>query len=113
MKTVDRIEDYHAHVYYDAERKQAAERLRAALEEAYPDAVYGRWHDKPVGPHPDWSTQIAFPPELFTGIVGFLALNRGDLVVFVHPNTGDELADHRDHAIWMGKVRPLDLSALG
>jgi DOPA 4,5-dioxygenase len=30
--------------------------------------------------------------------------------VFVHPLTGDELADHRDYTMWLGQSRPLDLS---
>jgi DOPA 4,5-dioxygenase len=33
-------------------------------------------------------------------------------VVFIHPITGNDLVDHRDRAIWMGAVRPLDLSVL-
>jgi DOPA 4,5-dioxygenase len=32
--------------------------------------------------------------------------------VLVHPETGDAIKDHTDHAIWMGEVRPLDLSVL-
>ncbi len=43
----------------------------------------------------------------------WLALHRADLVVFIHPNTSDALADHRDYALWMGAVRELDLSVLG
>lgn len=39
-------------------------------------------------------------------------MNRGTLVVFVHPITGQDLIDHRDRALWMGAVRPLDLSVL-
>jgi aromatic ring-cleaving dioxygenase len=31
-------------------------------------------------------------------------------VVFLHPLTGDDLADHTEHAIWMGAVRALDVS---
>jgi aromatic ring-cleaving dioxygenase len=31
-------------------------------------------------------------------------------VVFLHPETGDELKDHTDHAIWLGAMRTLDLS---
>lgn len=46
-------------------------------------------------------------------VLPWLALYRKGLVVFMHPLTGDELADHRDHAIWMGAVRPLDLSIFG
>jgi len=70
----------------------------------------GRVHEKPVGPHPCWSCQLAFAPGQFDRVVPWLALNRGDLVVFVHPQTGDDLRDHRDHAIWMGQVVALDLS---
>jgi len=112
LKPVHAIADYHAHVYYDKESKAKAEELLAQTEQEFPTARYGRWHDKPVGPHPDWSIQIAFEPELFNQLIPWLALNRGNLVIFVHPNTDDMVADHRDYAIWMGAVRPLDYSVL-
>jgi DOPA 4,5-dioxygenase len=73
----------------------------------------GRFHERPVGPHPMWSYQIAFAPAAFDEVVPWLALNRGALDVFVHPNTGDELADHRDRAIWLGRSYTLDLAVLG
>jgi DOPA 4,5-dioxygenase len=44
-------------------------------------------------------------------VLPWLALNRKGLVIFMHPDTGDDLMDHTEHAIWMGAVRPLDLSA--
>ncbi len=103
------ITGYHAHVYYDAETKEAAAALREELEARFV-ARFGRWHDKPVGPHPRWSYQVAFGPELFAQIVPWLALNRRGLVIFLHPETGDELADHAEHAIWMGDKLPLDLT---
>ena len=112
MKSISAIEDYHAHIYYDAASKPAAAALRQKMEAEFADAVFGRWHDRPVGPHPDWSFQIAFNADLFQPIVSYLALNRGGLVVFVHPQTGDALADHRDHAIWLGAVRPLNFGTL-
>ena len=46
-------------------------------------------------------------------VVGWLALNHGALDVFVHPNTGDQLRDHRDCAIWIGRSYELDLRAVG
>ena len=61
---------------------------------------------------PCGSYQIAFAPELFASLVPWLALNRGDLTVFVHPNTGDALADHSAHVIWLGESRALNLDAL-
>lgn len=110
-RDIGAITDYHAHVYYDAGTKPAAEALRAAIEARF-DVRLGRWHDRPVGPHPAWSYQIAFAPDLFAELVPWLALNRGGLTVFVHPNTGDALPDHRDHAIWLGETAALKLSAL-
>ncbi len=107
----DVIEDYHAHVYYDAESKAAAARLRAAVEARF-EVTMGRWHDKPVGPHPRWSYQIAFKPAIFGALVPWLALNREGLVIFVHPNTGHDLTDHAERAIWLGEKVALDLSVL-
>ncbi len=72
----------------------------------------GRFHEKPVGPHPLWSYQLAFAADQFSPVVGWLALNHGALDVLVHPNTGDDLRDHRDRALWLGKSHTLALSAL-
>jgi len=105
------IETFHAHVYYDAATKPAAARIREAVEDRF-EVVMGRWHDKPVGPHPMWSYQIAFDAALFGEIIPFLALRREGLTVFVHPNTGDALADHTDHVMWLGASQTLDVSAL-
>jgi DOPA 4,5-dioxygenase len=44
--------------------------------------------------------------------VARLTLNHGVLDVFIHPNTGEELIDHRDRALWLGRSHTLDLSAL-
>jgi DOPA 4,5-dioxygenase len=111
MDTIDQIKGYHAHVYYDAVSKAAASALRDAVEQTFAVEL-GRWHDAPIGPHPCGSYQIAFAPELFAALVPWLALNRGDLTVFVHPDTGHALADHSAHVIWLGESRTLNLDAL-
>ena len=105
------IKGYHAHVYYTAESKAEAAVLRDAVEQRFKIAM-GRWHDRPIGPHPAWSYQIAFKAELLGELVPFLILNRGKLDVFLHPLTGDDLADHRDYATWLGNQYTLDLSML-
>ncbi len=105
------IRGYHAHVYYDDATKGAAGRLREAIDDRFRVAL-GRWHDRPVGPHPRWSYQVAFAAEQFGEVVPWLALNRGDLVVFIHPITGDDLADHSEHALWLGEKLALDLGGL-
>lgn len=111
---VSRIESWHAHVYFDAATRDAAWAFRDVLAAALGDRIaIGRFHERPVGPHPQWSYQIGFGPAQFAGVVGWLALNHGSLDVFVHPNTGDALRDHRDGAIWIGRAYQLDLRALG
>jgi DOPA 4,5-dioxygenase len=105
------ITGFHAHVYYDTGSRARADRLREAVRAAF-DVELGRWHDCPIGPHPRWSYQIAFSPEQFAEVVPFLALSRDGLAVLVHPLTGDDIADHSEHAIWMGEMLDLDLEAL-
>ena len=106
------IQSYHAHVYYDADSKETAARLRAEVEARFDEITMGRWHDKPVGPHPCWSYQIAFEPALFGALVPWLALNRAGLDVLVHPNTDQSLPDHAERAMWLGQSHQLDLSVL-
>lgn len=109
---IERITDYHAHVYYDADSKSLAAELRSGIEARFGGVRMGRWHDRPVGPHPCWSYQVAFDPELFATIVPWLALNRRGLTVFVHPNSGDAITDHAQHAIWLGDQQSLNMDAL-
>jgi aromatic ring-cleaving dioxygenase len=107
------IGSWHAHVYFDAATRDAAWALRVAIEAHFGAALQmGRFHERPVGPHPMWSYQLAFARERFTGIVEWLALNHGALDVFVHPNTSDPLRDHRDSALWIGHSHTLNLAAL-
>ena len=61
---------------------------------------------------PHWSCQLAFKPPVFATLVPWLAMHRAGLVVFVHPISDSDLQDHRDRAMWMGAVRPLDLTVL-
>ena len=66
----------------------------------------GMWR----GPHPRWSCQLGFAADAFDQVIPWLMLNRQGLTIFTHAETGDHLADHRDHALWMGELLDLDLS---
>lgn len=104
------IADYHVHVYYDpATTRGRAERLRERIAAAFPQAKLGRWHDEMVGPHPQSMYQIAFPSEMLAQFVPWLMLNRDGLTVLLHPETGNNYADHSAHAAWFGAVLPLRL----
>jgi aromatic ring-cleaving dioxygenase len=107
----DEITGYHAHVYYEPATRELAARLRDALGERF-DVILGRWHDLPVGPHPQSMYQVAFRADQFDKVVPFLMLNRAGLDVLVHPETGDDLVDHRDYALWLGQKLPLNFESL-
>lgn len=57
------------------------------------------------GPH---AQKAGWPTSGLELPVGFYV----GLVVFVQPIRDDEVLDHTDRAMWMGAVRPLDLSVL-
>jgi DOPA 4,5-dioxygenase len=102
------VQGYHAHVYFDADSLDQARSLCEQAAELF-GLKMGRIHERLVGPHVDWSCQLAFGHERFADVMLWLALNRKGLVILIHPLTGDDLADHTEHAMWMGEVRPLDV----
>ena len=107
------IRDYHAHIYYDpASTRDRAARLRERVGAAFPEATLGRWHDELVGPHPQSMYQIAFPRTLIGSLLPWLMLNRDGLTILLHPGTGNDYADHSDHAVWLGNKLPLRLAVL-
>ena len=103
------ITSFHVHLYYDGLNKTHAANLRRELDRRFSDRiVIGRWRDKaPQGPHPVSHFQVDFPVELFSVLVPFLALNRGDLRILLHPNTGNGYEDHTRNVMWIGPSIPL------
>jgi aromatic ring-cleaving dioxygenase len=108
---LERITDYHMHVYYSPETRDQAATLREWVESRF-SVRMGRWHDVPVGPHPTAMYQIAFVPELFPTLVPFVMMNRMGLTVLLHPQSGRPRDDHTLNATWMGAVLPLKTDIL-
>ncbi|WP_420404849.1 DOPA 4,5-dioxygenase family protein [Nisaea sp.] len=108
-RDISEIRGYHAHVYFDPETAETARRLRQEIERRF-DIEMGRFHEKPVGPHPRFSYQVAFAPEVFGILIPWLALNRDGLTVFVHADTGADFLDHTSHVVWLGESEELKLS---
>ena len=106
------IRDFHAHIYFDADEVEEAKALGERAQDRFGVAV-GNYHLRPVGPHPRGSVQLTVPAEKFGDVAQWLVLNRGDLTIFAHANTGDDLADHTRHVIWFGDSERLDLSIFG
>lgn len=108
---MEQLTGYHAHIYFEPATRQQAVDLRQEIDCLF-DVTVGRVHDCPVGPHSTAMYQVAFQPSVFSELVPWLMLNRHGLTVLVHAETGDDLVDHTDHAIWMGEVLPLNLEVL-
>ena len=101
------ISSYHAHIYYDpAATRHVAEAVRAQIAERF-SVRLGRWHDVPVGPHPQAMFQVAILPQVFVEFFPWLLLNRAGLTVLIHPNTGQPRADHMERTAWLGEILPL------
>jgi DOPA 4,5-dioxygenase len=72
-----------------------------------------RIFERPVGPWPTPMWQLVLKGENFYSDLGkaisWLFLNRGEFSVMIHPNTSDELLDHTERTIWLGKSYELKL----
>ncbi len=108
----DRVNEYHAHVYFEPDSKDAAQWLREQLDERF-EVRLGRWKDGPVGPHSRAMYQVAFEPAVFDALIRWLMLNRRGLDILVHPDTGlGHTGDHTVRALWLGGQLPLDTEFL-
>ncbi len=102
------IQSFHAHVYYrDPAERARAEMLRQKIAERF-SVQLGRWHDNPIGPHERGMYQVAFNPEIFASFVPWLMLNRDNLTILLHPNTGHPRADHLKNSFWFGEVLTIE-----
>lgn len=101
---LDRIQSYHAHIYFGTpEQRAIAATIRDEIGQRF-SVQLGHWRDQPVGPQARGMYQVAFMPGEFARLVPWLMLNRRGLTILVHPNTGAPKADHLLHPLWFGEV---------
>jgi aromatic ring-cleaving dioxygenase len=106
---INQIKNYHIHIYYNELTIELAKKIAQEAAEKFGLSL-GRFHEKNVGPHPRWSVQLLVPTNMFSNALSWICLHRQGLTIFTHPNTGYDLEDHRDHAIWMGECLELNLA---
>ena len=103
------LRGFHAHIYFDPPQLAQAQDLAAWARESFHCGV-GHFHERPVGPHPHGSCQLSLTPDQFGQFAPWAASHRGDLTIFAHGLSGDDLADHTHHVVWFGPSEALDLS---
>lgn len=106
----DPAHPFHAHVYYGAAERAAAELLRDALLSKDEALFVGRLTDGPVGPHPIPQFEVHFDESALAALMP--QFEQSGLRVLVHPLTDDDQADHTSLGRWIGKPVDLDLSVL-
>jgi len=106
-----KIDGYHTHVYYDANTRTQAERLRERIAATHGVEVRAL-SDDPIGPHPVPQFRFTFTTAQFDRIVPWLMFNREGLNVLVHPLTDNSLDDHSRYAVWLGTPVTLKLDTL-
>ena len=102
------ILDYHFHLYYDENTIDTAKEVAKELKKLF-HVPFHTFHEKPVGPHPEWSVQLSVSVEQFNESFNWLVLNHKGLTVFCHPNTGNDFLDHSEHAFWIGDSKKLKI----
>ena len=109
--TPQAITGFHVHVYFDPPTRAMALAVRDGLAERF-DVELGRIHGRPMGPHPKSMYQVKFAPSEFSALVQWLMLNHAGLDVLIHPETGDDVADHTEQALWLGQKLDLNIDFL-
>ena len=101
---------YHAHIYYSAEERCAANALRDELAQRSDILFVGQMTDRGVGPHPIPQYEVHFLEGSRDEVVA--AIEASGLRALVHPLTEDDLADHTSLAHWIGEPFELDVGTL-
>ena len=107
---------YHAHIYFRANERAAAENLRSAferlkLQQAHPQILFvGQLTTGKAGPHPIPQYEVHFLKRSLDHVLSMI--RDSGLRALVHPLTDDDLADHTTLAQWIGEPVELDLATL-
>jgi DOPA 4,5-dioxygenase len=115
LNSFDDDASYHAHIYYSADHRPAAEALRHDFErlasETDPRILFvGRMKEGKAGPHPISQYEIHFLKRPLSDVLPMIEAS--GLRALVHPLTDDDLADHTTLAHWIGAPVDLDLTTL-
>ena len=110
-KAQNRIKGYHIHIYENGRVYHGTARLMAeTMQKVFPDDI-GKIYDVGiVGPHSKENVEIDIKPQSFGKIVKWMQMNNFDLSILIHPDTGDDLHDHLNAAMWIGEPVPFQES---
>ncbi|KAK8152223.1 DOPA-like domain-containing protein [Phyllosticta citrichinensis] len=104
---------FDVHIYFyqtDAAQVGYATRLWERVRREFPELRTYALFPRPIGPHVVGMFEVnLFTPAQFGAFIAWLVIHRGPLSALVHPNTGDDLRDHTQRAMWLGEPMPLNV----
>ncbi len=109
---MDKISQYHAHIYFAQGELEQATQLHSDIAQRFALTV-GRVHEVPVGPHPQAMFQVRFSAQELSEFMPWLMVARQQFNVLIHGDTGNDLYDHTQLAVWLGDALPLKLDVFG
>ena len=98
---------YHLHVHFDDTTVEEALAVRKLAMKRPEVMEIGRFHERPVGPHPVRQFQILLKTCDVPAFSQWLDTVRGPLDVLIHPEIEDDLLAHTDLATWLGDAHEL------
>ncbi|KAL7802354.1 DOPA-like domain-containing protein [Trichoderma aethiopicum] len=115
-----RTREWHFHIYFllqSPAETAAALALRDAVLRLRRDGAFvavplRRVNKEPIGPHPAGSYEIWVPDSSFSDVYFYLATNRQNLSILVHPLTSQQRRDHESRNAWLGTPWPIYLDGL-
>lgn len=103
---------YHAHVYFGLLQKSKATELKKKIEQQRSDIITQfPLVERLVGPHLMPMFEIHFKDNS-QNFIEWLDENRNGMDVLIHPVGADDLMDHTEHAIWLGRELGIDEAGL-
>ena len=100
------IEGYHIHIYFGADEssRTAAQDMAGKIQTLFAPEITSMDSIGAIGPHLSPNIAIHIRKDGFSKIVPWLQFNNGaNLSILVHPETGDDLKDHLEGSMWLGK----------
>lgn len=106
------------HVYYDDATRDESNALKSRLLNDFPEyasegsiIVKQLPVENPIGPHYYlfWEVDVA-RVDVFAKILSWFVQHHGSLSILIHPQTGFDLKDHTDHALWLGEKKEIKTS---
>ena len=103
---------YHVHVYFDDATEAEADTVYQAAADRPEVSKLGRFHPKPIGPHPCRQFQMLVNEADLESLVSWVDENRRGLDVLIHPEIENDYVAHTTEARWLGHARTLKLDGL-